>query len=73
MGVIVGSDGDARVPEQVRPLLPALLPETTEPAPKGRIRAQNVEATTGIEPVYAVLQTARTTLRYPRLSVIPVR
>jgi hypothetical protein len=28
------------------------------PAPTGRIRAQNMEATTGIEPVYAVLQTA---------------
>ena len=34
------------------------LAETANPAAEGRIRAQNVEATTGIEPVYAVLQTA---------------
>ena len=40
------------------PLVPAWVPKTTKPTTRGRIRAQNVEATTGIEPVYAVLQTA---------------
>ena len=35
--------------------------------PQGLFRAQNLEATTGIEPVYAVLQTAPWTTRARRL------
>ncbi len=42
----------------VRALLPALLPTLRNLNPRPRYRAWIVEATTGIEPVYAVLQTA---------------
>jgi len=44
-----------------------------EKAPPGHFVLRSVEATTGIEPVYAVLQTIGRTLAYPRLSVILVR
>src|SRR5205823_377384 len=42
----------------VRPLLPLLLPLSGSEHVGSAIRAQKLEATTGIEPVYAVLQGA---------------
>ncbi len=48
-------------------------PDAHEKARRGHFTLRLVEATTGIEPVYAVLQTIGPTLAYPRLSVILVR